>query len=257
MFSAWKIVKEAFTSGMRSANEKPSSIRVCFTDSTNGAMLILTAPSETSTASLVLPVSTATICSWAARVALTHASSNAWEVTTWSTRARTKFSMALLSGIAREGSTSPAREGTKSCPARAVSASLVISSTSMRVVISSVIRSPIAACTAGSEPRGATVCSNRSVSPIWSCAQVASTVSGASAAATTIRTTTMMERHHWRSRRDRTSATGAASRAASCSSSSRSLARRRSTSSGDSVTCSNLVTRLVLASPRMDELSGA
>ena len=36
------------------------------------------------------------------------------------------------------------------------------------MVISSVIRSPIAACTAGSEPRGATVCSNRSVSPIWS-----------------------------------------------------------------------------------------
>ena len=116
MLSALKIVKEAFTSGMRFANEKPSSIRICLTDSTNGAMLILTAPSETSTASLVSPVSTATICSWALRVAVTHACSNASEVTTWSTRARTKFSMALLSGTAREGSTSPARGGTKSLP---------------------------------------------------------------------------------------------------------------------------------------------
>ena len=70
-----------------------------------------------------------------------------------------------------------------SCPARAVNASSVISSTSMRVVISSVIRSPIAACTAGSEPSGATVSSNRSVSPIWSWAQVATTVRGASDAA--------------------------------------------------------------------------
>ena len=65
MLSALKMVNDALTSGIRWANEKPSSIRICLTDATKLAMLILTAPSETSMASLVSPVRTATICSWA------------------------------------------------------------------------------------------------------------------------------------------------------------------------------------------------
>ena len=109
MFSAWKIVKDALTSGIFWANEKPSLIRACFTDSTNGAMLILTAPSETSTASLVFPGEHGDhLLVGRPRRRDPGLLERLRGDAAWSTRSRTKFSMALLSGIANEGSTSPA-----------------------------------------------------------------------------------------------------------------------------------------------------
>ena len=65
MLSAWKIVKDAFTSGMRLGEREPVIEQDLLDRLDEGAMLILTAPSEMSTASLVSPVRTATICSCA------------------------------------------------------------------------------------------------------------------------------------------------------------------------------------------------
>ena len=72
-----RIVKVASTSGMRSTMPKPASTSCCLTASMTVARPMVTVPFSIVTAPSFSPVSAATSCSWASRLASIHACSNA------------------------------------------------------------------------------------------------------------------------------------------------------------------------------------
>ena len=184
----------ALTVGILAASANPLLSSCFLTVSITAARLTCTALPLTSTEPPVLPVSTATIWSWAARLASIHACSNCGVWTSRSTCLCTKLSTPLASGVASAERLAAARGG-RPRELSASTASWVIALTSRRAKISAVTRSAMAFCTAGSDASGVTVSTYRLVSPISSWAQAATTDSGASRPTSTSSTVTTIGRH--------------------------------------------------------------
>ena len=120
------------------------------------ARFTCTALSVMVTFSVSLPVSNATICVCASRLAATQASANSGDSMNWRTLSVTKDSIELARVPDRAVSV-VAAVGGRPCAASASTASLVTAWMSSRVKISVVIRSTMAFWTAGSSARGVMV----------------------------------------------------------------------------------------------------